>query len=214
MTRVKGSWEESYNSIKSALKYGSDVVPVIILTKANYFDLENTIILIKELGIRRIMINRFNIGGEGISEKNNLLLKPEDLRQAFLKADNLASKYNLRITSNVCSPVCYINPSDYPSIRFSHCGLKVDRMPVTLDIDGNMRICNHSPVIISNIFKDKIENILRSDYTEKWEKTVPDICSGCMEYNRCFGGCRAAAEQAGLSLEHADPVINKGDLNQ
>jgi radical SAM protein with 4Fe4S-binding SPASM domain len=214
MTRIKGSWEKSLNSIKRVLKLGGDVVPVIILTKLNADNLENTIILLKDLGITRIMLNRFNIGGEGIKEYKNLFLTQTVLKMAFSKANNLASRYSLKISSNVCTPVCYINPSDFPSIRFSHCGLKINRMPVTMDIEGNLRICNHSPVIMGNIFKDKLENIFESEYTKKWENTVPDICSGCKEYYRCFGGCRAASEQMGLSLEQADPMIREGGIKQ
>ena len=85
---------------------------------------------------------------------------------------------------------------------------KAINMPITLDIAGNLRICNHSPVVIGNIYRDNFENMLTNDYIEKWEKTVPEYCSDCDLFDRCFGGCRAAAEQLGLSLDNTDPVLN------
>ena len=79
--------------------------------------------------------------------------------------------------------------------------------PYTLDTGGNLRFCNHSPVVMGNIFDDSIDSILASTYLEDWRCTVPGYCSECDLYTKCYGGCRAAAEQLGLSLYHPDPIL-------
>jgi radical SAM protein with 4Fe4S-binding SPASM domain len=79
--------------------------------------------------------------------------------------------------------------------------------PFTLDTAGNLRFCNHSPVVMGNIFEERLETILSSKYLEQWRSVVPDFCSRCDLYTKCYGGCRAAAEQAGLSLYHLDPIL-------
>ena len=121
--------------------------------------------------------------------------------------NELGSKYDIFLTSNVCTPLCLLKPEDYPFIASSSCSANASTMPMTLDIYGNIRLCNHSPVVAGNIFKDNFENILSSDYVKSWSKIIPDYCNSCDKYYRCFGGCRAAAEQLGLSLENPDPVL-------
>ena len=207
LTTVKGSWEKSLNSIKSVLKSGCMVVPVIVITKANAHTVNDTILFLKELGLNQIMLNRFNIGGMGINEKENLLLSHKELKDVYKKANELGSKYDIFLTSNVCTPLCLLKPEDYPFIASSSCSANASTMPMTLDIYGNIRLCNHSPVVAGNIFKDNFENILSSDYVKSWSKIIPDYCNSCDKYYRCFGGCRAAAEQLGLSLENPDPVL-------
>jgi radical SAM protein with 4Fe4S-binding SPASM domain len=60
---------------------------------------------------------------------------------------------------------------------------------------------------MGNIFEDSIETILSSRYLEQWRCAVPDFCAECDLYTKCYGGCRAAAEQLGLSLYHPDPIL-------
>jgi len=43
---------------------------------------------------------------------------------------------------------------------------------------------------------------IESNYGEKYE-----YCKECKRYEECFAGCRAASEQLGMGLEHADPIL-------
>ena len=81
MTQIQGSGEKSLNSIKELINLGLDVVPVIILTKINYKNLKETLIFLYNLGLKRIMLNRFNIGGSGLQNKSNLWLNKNELRE-------------------------------------------------------------------------------------------------------------------------------------
>jgi len=79
--------------------------------------------------------------------------------------------------------------------------------PITLDINGNIRLCNHSPVVAGNIYRKELDDILYSDYTTEWETAVPDLCKPCSHWAVCKGGCRAASEQCFGSLKKEDPII-------
>jgi MoaA/NifB/PqqE/SkfB family radical SAM enzyme len=105
----------------------------------------------------------------------------------------------LRLTSNVCSPICLLNPKDYPNIGFGRCSFDVLRRPIALDINGNIRLCNHSPVVAGNIYEQSLADILYSDYAYSWEK--------------CKGGCRAASEQYSQTLSVEDPIIRSLQIN-
>ena len=154
------------------------------------------------------MLNRFNIGGRGIAEKHNLLPDIRSLNFAFKTADTLAAKHNLIITSNVCTPHCVIDPVCYPHIKTGSCSAQLTNLPLTIDIEGNMRLCNHSPVVAGNIFKQSLADICSSHYVDLWKNSIPEYCMGCAKFSACRGGCRAASEQVGSDIRQVDPLVS------
>lgn len=212
ITQVKGSWERSVNSLTTIRDMGGYPVPVIVLTKYNAEVIGDTLDYINELGMKRIMLNRYNIGGCGTAAPASVSATQAQLNKAFAVAEAKSIELGLTISSNVCSPDCLLNPADYPHIMFGHCSSDVLRKPITLDINGNIRLCNHSPVVAGNIFEKGIRDILYSPYAESWNEIVPDYCASCKSWKSCRGGCRAASEQCGLGLGHVDPVLTAQEL--
>jgi radical SAM protein with 4Fe4S-binding SPASM domain len=207
MAQVKGSWMKSVASVKSVIALGGQVVPVVVITKLNVNQLGETLEFINSLGCKRIMLNRYNIGGEGCSNPMEVSANAQEIRDAFRIANDKAAELGLVLTSNVCTPNCLLHPKDYPNIGFGHCSFNVLQRPITLDINGNIRLCNHSPVLAGNIYQTPLSEILYSDYTQEWEQSIPDLCVKCEEWSQCKGGCRAASEQCGSGLKFEDPII-------
>ncbi len=207
MTRHKGSWEKARRSIEVVRDLGGQAVPVIVITKINWEGVGDTLRLLKDMGCRRIMLNRFNLGGNGIEQRSRLELTIDELRLTFEIANSVAEKSDLTLTSNVCTPLCAIDPSQYPHIAFSQCSLDLKRRPLTLDVIGNVRFCNHSPKIMGNVFRDDLIEMLDSDYARSWQRTIPIFCHKCALWHKCLGGCRAASEQLGQSLQWVDPLL-------
>jgi radical SAM protein with 4Fe4S-binding SPASM domain len=212
MTRIEGSHAKSVNSVKTVLALGGQVVPVVVITKYNVSQLADTLDFINSLGCKRIMLNRYNIGGQHCLSPLEVSATAAELRAAFAIANAKAAELGLRLTSNVCSPVCLLNPNDYPLIGFGHCSFDALQRPVTLDINGNIRLCNHSPVVAGNIFKNDISEILYSDYANSWQTAIPDFCKDCTDWSLCKGGCRAASEQVFGRLNREDPIIEVNKL--
>jgi radical SAM protein with 4Fe4S-binding SPASM domain len=206
MTGTKSSWQKSLDNIQSALALNMNVVSVIILSHYNHEEIEDTLAFHEQIGIRNVMINRFNIGGNGIRDLKNLNLNPDELNRALTKADAYAAKSDLRISSNVCTPMCLVKPEEYQHIRFTHCSTDYRRMPITLQINGDLRICNHSPEVFGNIFTDNLSQVFTEDL-HHFHHVVPSLCRSCSKYAICLGGCRAAALQYFNQVEHADPYL-------
>lgn len=207
ITLVKGSWSKSLNSVRAVQKLNGYVVPVIVVTKYNVGVIGETLDFIHSLGLKRIMLNRYNIGGCGTAEPTSVSATHAQLRKAFEVANRKCTELNLVISSNVCSPDCLLEPSDYPEIMFGHCSSNVLYKPITLDINGNIRLCNHSPIVAGNIFEKDLKEILYSPYAESWNELVPEYCADCAKWKTCRGGCRAASEQCGMGLGHVDPIM-------
>jgi len=207
LTGIKGSWQKVVDSAKSIVPLKMQLVAVIVITKINYNHIDKTLEFINSLGIRRIMLNRFNIGGAGIVHQQELTLTHEELNLAYQKASITGKTLGLSLSSNVCTPLCVVNPQHFPNIRFSTCSPNVEKRPLTLDILGNLRFCNHSPTILGNIYTDNLEKMLHSEKAQLWNTVVPEYCTNCELYSKCMAGCRAASEQLQLSLNHVDPLV-------
>lgn len=214
ITQVKGSWKKSIDSIRIVQQFKGYPVPVIVVTKYNVEVLGETLEFINALGLRRIMMNRYNIGGCGTANPSSVSATHSQLKRAFSIADQKAKELGLVISSNVCSPDCLLTPSDYPKIMFGHCSENVLHKPITMDINGNIRLCNHSPVVAGNIYEQTIEEILNSPYAQSWNEIVPDYCSDCDKWENCRGGCRAASEQCGLGLGQVDPILTEKEIQR
>jgi len=207
LTGMTGSHAKVLESIRSVASTDAELCVVIVLTKLNAVRLPATLEFIRELGVTTVMLARFNIGGRGMDNIPLLVPSLEELRGAFATAESYAQTTELRISSNVCVPHCLINPRHYPHIPIGSCGADVTRRPITVDFDGNMRICNHSPVVIGNLFTQSIDSMLSSEYVKGWDSIRPRYCDDCAHWAVCRGGCRAASEQMGMGLENEDPII-------
>lgn len=211
LTRAVGSWRRAVDAIRGVLAAGGAVTGGVVVTAMNGEALAGTLRLFADLGVRGIMLNRFNVGGEGIRNAGELQAGAAALRRYYHAADEAAGELGLDLTSNVCTPVCILDPSEFPRIRFSSCRPEATDRAFTLDTAGNIRYCNHSPEAAGNIFDSTIGEILDSPVLHAWRSVVPARCADCPEWPRCHGGCRAAAEQLGGSIADADPLCDDPD---
>ncbi len=212
MAGVAGSWRKSVASIAALRETGTDPVVVIVLTRFNIEKAGDTLDFIASLGVRRVMVNRYNIGGRHTADPEAVSATHAQLRDAFTEIERKTQELGLRVTSNVCTPRCILDPRDYPHIGFGSCSPDMARRPLTLDMEGNVRLCNHSPVVAGNIFAAPLGEILSSPYARSWGETIPACCSDCAMWAECLGGCRAASEQCGMGLGHPDPLITAKGL--
>ena len=206
LTGVPGSHAKAAASLSAVRALGGIAVPIIVLTRLNADGLESTLLELKARGFRRIIVNRVNAGGRAISEAGRIALGVGELRAAFAVAEDVAEKCGLWITSNICTPHCVLDPRDYPRIGFGACDVDLENRPVTVDTAGDVRFCNHSPIVMGNIFKDELGAIFSSEYARRWRETVPEECAGCGRFRECVGGCRAASEQLGFDMSRVDPI--------
>jgi radical SAM protein with 4Fe4S-binding SPASM domain len=208
LTGISGSWARARNSIETLLDLGARVAAVIVLTRLNAGALAQTLHHLHGCGVRDVLLARFNPGGRGLAEWRSLLPPLAQLRGAFATADRLVRSLDLRISANVCAPVCVLDPRDYPHIPLSHCSSDPGRRPLTLDAAGDLRFCNHSPVVAGNIHREPLAAILRRGALRQWQELVPRRCQDCSDWRRCLGGCRAAGQQLGCGLHEADPIVD------
>jgi radical SAM protein with 4Fe4S-binding SPASM domain len=211
ITMLEGSWERAMRSAKSIVTQNPKwLTPVFILSRLNIDDIEPTLDLYASLGVKQIMLNRFNIGGLGRKYAEELNLSHEELRDAFSRANRKLVELGMYAHNGVCTPMCLLNPKEYSNISFSYCTTDLAMRPLTINYRGDVRFCNHSPRVMGNIHQEPLTTILQREAENKYFDTIPTPCDKCELWERCRGGCRAASEQLYGTFDRVDPILEIG----
>lgn len=208
ITGVAGSWSQVMRNARRMQKAGIEVVPVLVVTALNVSGGEAAMRLFAASGFRRVLVNRYNLSGPDVGQAAALSATVSGLRAAFRRIDEAAERLGLKVSSGACTPYCLLDPADYPHIGFGACSENLYARPLTFDVEGNLRLCNHSPVVAGNIFQQPLAAILGSAYAAAWAETGVPACTGCARWAVCRGGCRAASEQMGWPLSVRDPAVD------
>lgn len=208
LTSLKGSWEKAMDALRRA--GGKCIgVSVLVITKVNAPGVSETLSLVRDCGIRTVMVNRFNIGGNGIRNMRELVPDSKTLASAFATVEAFAAAHpDMRVVSGVCTPLCFLDTALYPHIQFTKCSTDLIGRPVTVNYDGDVRFCNHSPRVLGNIYSRPISDILQDPDINALYAGMPSECSHCHLLERCGGGCRAASEQLYGTFSRKDPIID------
>ncbi|MBO5901052.1 MAG: radical SAM protein [Alistipes sp.] len=209
ITQLCGSWLRATTAARRVAERKEGwLTPVLILSRLNYDAIEPTMRMYAEMGCRYIMVNRFNIGGLGKVYHKELTLTHDELRNAFRRVDAMAAELKMTIHSGVCTPMCLLDPKEYPHIIFTNCSTDLSSRPLTVNYRGDVRFCNHSPRVLGNIYSESLRSIIERSASDGYFDSVPESCAGCKLWQRCRGGCRAASEQMYGTFDRIDPVMN------
>jgi radical SAM protein with 4Fe4S-binding SPASM domain len=211
LTCLPGSWEKAVDALQRTGHAGIGAA-VLVITKVNAPDVAETLGLIRDCGIKTVMVNRFNIGGNGIRNIRALVPDRKTLQGAFAATEAFAAANpDMYFVSGVCTPLCFLDTAPYPHIRFSKCSTHLTDRPVTVNYTGDIRFCNHSPRVLGNLHSRPIGDILTDPEINAWYAEVPKECGKCALIQRCGGGCRAASEQVHGTFSALDPILDYGN---
>lgn len=209
ITGLAGSWQRAVAAARKIARWDSSrLIPVFILSALNISHVIPTLELYRDLGVKHIMFNRFNVGGLGIQHWKSLRLTTQQLQDTFAAASRFLVENDMVANSGVCSPICILDPKRYPGIRFAYCNTDISHRPITVNYRGDVRYCNHSPKVLGNIHSQPLSQILTQATASGYFDSVPDVCSQCSLWSRCRGGCRAASEQLHGRFDLADPILS------
>ena len=209
LTQLPGSWEKATDALSRVVEcLPKGAYAVLVISKVNAPDVTGTLEMLYGMGVRHVMVNRFNLGGMGLRNTRELVLDQATLKQAFGAVEAFACTHpDMRFMSGVCTPLCLMDPKPYPHILFTWCSTDFSRRPVTVNYLGDVRFCNHSPYVMGNIFEKPIGDILTDPAHVARYSQIPEKCRDCALLSRCNGGCRAASEQVYGTFDKADPVL-------
>jgi len=184
------SFEETVVSIREATQAGLSVNTNTVLNRANYRDVEEIAYFALGLGAGSVAFSRYYGAPTPVTALNDDELLYAIKSVHTLKARNVPVRFN----NNV--PACFTGyASKSCPAGITHC---------TIDPLGNVRPCNHAPVIFGSLFEHSIEVLWHSEQACWWRDLIPDACYRCAEFDSCRGGCKATALQLG---QGQDPLM-------
>lgn len=205
-----GAWDAVVEGMINVREAGGNLTAVFVATKLNWTDLANTAELGIALGVNGLMYNRINLGIHNLRFSEQLLPTPAMIQENLDTLEEIGKTYGIPIVASVVIEPCVVDVQKYKHIHFGWCPLAGEDSYFTIDPMGNVRICNHSPVILGNINQECFSNIYYNHpYVQYFRKTWPLECISCSSQLReiCCGGCKAAAEQCYGTIEQVDPFV-------
>lgn len=209
MTQVKGSFDNTIESIKLAVS--SDIYSEVhfVPTLLNYKDLPNVVALSRKLGVKKVSILRFVPQKRGEIYKDRLLLKKEDIINLKTILQDLSKTYDgfIRIGSPF-SPFGIIENS-------CNCGMN----RITIRYDGKAFPCeamkfldktyNDNDVTSFPLGKIYFHSELFSSARNVQKTFLSSECRNCEIFSKCKGGCPAQRMLLNdLSVMRLDPICS------
>jgi len=196
-TAVPGSFEETVRNARRATEYGLRVATSTVINHHNYLQIGKIVELSRALGAHHAVFNRYlGMPLPGIEPtKEQLRLAVQEVDAERLQA----LKCRLPpVRFGNCVPQCF-----YPS---SSRGCLAGTAYCTVDPWGNVRPCNHAPLVCGNLLEQSMEEVWHGPSMAEWRNRIPSQCWVCEQLEACHGGCRAVAMQQG---QPADPLMSK-----
>lgn len=178
---------------KQAQRMGLSTTLNVTATKRNLYELFRTIALGIINGAGDVLLNRFLPGGRGLEHQKELLLSVEEMNEAIGIAEEVLShsdKYG-----SVGTEIAYCSIKEPERFKHLNIGYRcaAARGFFVVDPAGQIRVCNHSPKVVGNIFAQPI--ITDVVYWNLFAKSSlsPVMCKSCSKQSFCDCGCREVA---------------------
>ncbi len=208
LSGAPGAWDAVLAAMANIRLHHGQFVAAFVATQVNIADLYETIRLAFAFGARALMFNRFNPGGRGRENIGKLLPTAGQVRQALAVADIAAVEFGLPISCSIPIQPCLVDTRAYPHLGFGYCAAGSERAYYTLDPLGNLRPCNHSDLILGNLFESSFPEIIAEERMQAFIEARPAFCNPCPKRNECQGGCKAAAQVCYGSLTAEEPFLH------
>jgi radical SAM protein with 4Fe4S-binding SPASM domain len=205
----QGAFDAVLAALAHIRYHRGQAVAVFVITRRNVADLRDTLKLASAFGVRGVMLNRFNAGGRGATAIDELLPSVDEMRNALEVAEAASHAYRLPISCSIPIQPCLIDTSHYPHLGFGFCGAGSKRAYYTLDTDGNVRPCNHTPTILGNAWHEPFADIVASARLANFVAAIPSFCAPCTVRDECQGGCKASAQVCYGDLNGEEPFLHK-----
>jgi MoaA/NifB/PqqE/SkfB family radical SAM enzyme len=167
-------WQSALRAMVRVRESGSSVVPVFVATRWNLSHFPLVLDICAQLGIRRIIFNRFVPSGLGSVNRDQIGLPSEtDLLTVLSEADRRAVADGMTIHLGVPVSAPLSVQARWQAIELDSCPVGAGQRRWTIGSDLSIRRCNQSGLSIGNLMDHGIEKLLEelnSNVTSKTNK--------------------------------------------
>ena len=207
LSGASGAFDAVLAALAHIRYHGGQAVAVFVATKHNITDIGETLKLAFAFGVRGVMINRFNPGGRGAGQIEELLPTVAEMREALAIAEAASQELGLAISCSIPLQPCLIDMTAYPHLGYGFCAAGSERAYYTLDTAGNVRPCNHTPTVLGNAWREPFADIIAPERLAGFVAATPAFCAACARRAECQGGCKASAQVCYGDLAAEEPFL-------
>lgn len=179
---------------RRAKELGVETTVNVTVTQKNLHELFRTVALGIINGADDVLVNRFLPGGRGLKHQKELNLTLDEVNEMLTVAEDVLRHANTPGSVGTEIARCAVRvPSQYRQLRIGYTCAAAKAFFV-VDPAGRIRVCNHSPRVVGNVFDSPL--ISDVDYWNTFAESrhKPEGCKAfCPDKDLCDCGCREAA---------------------
>ena len=198
------------DTVRAAVDLRAAGVPVqvcFVATAENRGQLAGVLELCLALGIGSLSYNRMSPTGRAIHHVARLMPTVAQLREDLDVAEQLGSRWRIRVGTAMPIPPCLLDLSAYRWVQFGYCSTGTASPNLVVDGAGNVRSCNLSAAPLGNFVTQDWAQIADNPYPQRFRRELPAMCRGCAHASTCQGGCKESALATFGALDHPEPLV-------
>ena len=109
LTQAQGSWEQTVQGIKNAIKFGIPLMTNTVISRINYTDIEDTVIMLSKLGVKEIELDFIRFIGNAEKYFPVLSVRMSDIWPFLRKTFDHSAELPLEMIYIDDYPLCLMN---------------------------------------------------------------------------------------------------------
>jgi radical SAM protein with 4Fe4S-binding SPASM domain len=188
MTKEKGSWKETVEGIKNAVRSQIYVSTNSTLSKHNSVDFITTIDYIKELGVDAFGCNSLIYSGKAPNASQEFALTTDELKTLIPQIRDKAQIIGLKFLWYTPTQYCEFDPVQL-GLGLKSCTAAM--INACVGPNGDVYPCQSYFESLGNILTESWDKIWHHPLAEKLRgrKYAPQKCDDCTYLQVCGGGC-------------------------
>ena len=194
--------------IKTSLGAGLRTSVNMVVTKKNFNNIVETAQYAKSLGIRSFSATRAATPARGIDFSEYAISNAEYLIM-LKELLQVRDKLGMHVDSLEFYPPCSFDSQEMAN-AFGNRSCTAGRTTCTIDFDGTVRPCPHSPDKFGSVTENGgLETAWRQMLPwREPDQYLPTECNNCNSKLSCRGGCRVEAQCRSGNFNSPDPLSN------
>lgn len=213
LTQVNGSFQKALDGIRNVIYADKNIrlASNCVLTKKNFKFVNEQVNFLYDVGVREFTFTRFTPTGVGESSRTLLLSRDELNETLEFLVQKFKSLENAKFILANSMPMCGLKKN----LEFlcECCNFGISKFYV--NVQGDVLLCGMSRLVIGNILQQTFRDMKSSTAIYKNRVLgldLPNECRQCLNFQKCRGGCRAAAVAYFGRLNAPDPYATMASL--
>jgi radical SAM protein with 4Fe4S-binding SPASM domain len=188
---VKGSFNRAVEGIKNLSLEGNRVIVCTVISKINYYQIEDIIKIALDNGAKEFRTIRYIPSGRGVKEFKEIAINKHEAKYVREELSRLKEKYKNKIEIATDHSMDFLENTtiqDFCTAGTTTCAIKHN---------GDVTPCsyiNDKKYVCGNVKEESFVNIWNRNKMRKFRNVnkYEGECKNCEYLHLCKGGCRAA----------------------